>query len=75
MAWGEHPSGGEHAAWFERHDPVLRIARDMLAAKTLSAADLTRIDEEVRQQMDAAERFAVDSPWPEPHTAFDHVFA
>jgi pyruvate dehydrogenase E1 component alpha subunit len=75
MAWGEAPTSGEHAAWFERHDPVLRFARDALAARTLSQADLLQIDAQVCERMEAAERFAIDSPWPDPRSAFDHVFA
>jgi pyruvate dehydrogenase E1 component alpha subunit len=75
MAWGERSTAGEHAAWFERHDPVLRFARDVLAAKTLSQAELLRLDEDVSKRMEAAERFAIDSPWPAPQSAFDHVFA
>ncbi len=75
MAFGEAPTAGDHADWFERHDPVLRFARDMVAAKTLIPKELRALDDKVCQQMEAAERFAVDSPFPTAASAFDHVFA
>jgi acetoin:2,6-dichlorophenolindophenol oxidoreductase subunit alpha len=75
MAWGECPGGGEYTAWFEGQDPVLRFARDVLAARIMSQAELLQIDADVCARMEAAERFAIDSPWPTPKSAFDHVFA
>lgn len=75
MAWGEASTAGEHAAWFEQQDPLLRFARDMLAGKTLTKEDLLRLDADVSRRMEAAEKFAVDSPWPAPGSAFEHVFA
>ena len=75
MAWGETPTAGDHAAWFERHDPVLRFARDVLAAGVMSRDEWLRLDREVCERMAAAEQFAVESPWPEPNSAFDRVFA
>jgi pyruvate dehydrogenase E1 component alpha subunit len=75
MAFGDRPTAGEHAAWYERQDPVLRFARDALTSQVLSRADLVRLDDEVSRRMEAAERFAVGSPWPTLQSAFDHVFA
>jgi len=75
MAWSDSPTAGEHAEWFERTDPVLRFARDTLAAKTLSKMEWLQIDQEAARRMEAAEKFAVDSPFPAPDSAFEHVFA
>jgi pyruvate dehydrogenase E1 component alpha subunit len=75
MAFGEAPTAGEHADWFGRTDPVLRLARDMVAAKLLTADELKALDGQVSKTMEQAERFAVDSPFPTPQSAFDHVFA
>ena len=75
MAWGEGPAAVEHAEWFERHDPVLRFARDTLAAKLLSKLEWLQIDQEAARRMEAAEKFAVESPFPTAASAFDHVFA
>ncbi len=75
MAFGDVPTAGKHALWFERNDPVLRFARDTLAAKLLSKTEWLQIDQEAARRMEAAEKFAVDSPYPAPASAFDHVFA
>lgn len=75
MAWGDAATAGEHSDWFERHDPVLRFARDTLEAKLLSKPEWLQIDQEAARRMEAAEKFAVDSPFPAPASAFDHVFA
>jgi pyruvate dehydrogenase E1 component alpha subunit len=75
MAWGEAPVAGEHAVWIERHDPVLRMARDHVAQGLASKEALLALDAGVRERVAVAARFALDSPWPAPATAFDHVFA
>jgi pyruvate dehydrogenase E1 component alpha subunit len=75
MAWGETPTAGEHAAWFEQHDPVLRFARDTLVAGTMAPDDWLRLDRDVSARMAAAEQFALDSPWPDASSAFERVFA
>jgi pyruvate dehydrogenase E1 component alpha subunit len=75
MAWGETPTTGEHADWFERNDPLLRFARDTIAAGLFTPRDWTALDADMSRRMDAAERFALDSPMPDAKSAFDHVFA
>lgn len=75
MAFGEVASAGEHAEWFGRNDPVLRFARDTISAGTLTQAEWLRLDQEVLRRMQAAEQFALDSPFPAPLSVFDHVFA
>jgi len=75
IAWGERAASGAHARWTERHDPVLRMARELVSAGTLQKSELLRLDEEVRARMEQAAQFAIDSPFPDPRTACDHVFA
>lgn len=74
-AWGDHPIEGAHAEWIARHDPVLRLARDAVAAGVASKAELLRLDETVCRRMAEAARFAADSPLPDPATAAAHLFA
>ena len=59
----------------EQHDPVLRLARDVVAGGAAQKAELLKLDAEVKRKMAAAEKFAVDSPFPEAQSAFAHVFA
>ncbi len=62
------------AAWFERNDPVLVVAREMLAVGMASEQDLGRIDAAVRNEIDQAVKFANESPFPDPQSALTHVW-
>jgi acetoin:2,6-dichlorophenolindophenol oxidoreductase subunit alpha len=75
MAWGNAPITGDYAEWIERHDPVLRMARDYVAHGLVGREDLLRLDAAVTDRIEAAARMALASPLPPPNTAFDHVFA
>jgi pyruvate dehydrogenase E1 component alpha subunit len=76
MATGETPiPEGPHAEWFARNDPVLRLARLLLAQGGDSAARLRALDAAVCARIGAAERFALASPLPDPATATDFTFA
>jgi acetoin:2,6-dichlorophenolindophenol oxidoreductase subunit alpha len=74
MATGEAAPDGEHRDWLEGHDPVLRVGRT-LASDRSAIARMHEIDRATRDRVDAAVRFALDSPLPSAATAFDHVFA
>jgi pyruvate dehydrogenase E1 component alpha subunit len=75
MAWGDRPITGEHASWIEQHDPLIRLARDLVGAGIVTKAEFHALDRDICGRVDAAAKFAVDSPFPEPRSAFDHVFA
>jgi len=74
MATGEAKPSGEHADWLERHDPVLRLARE-LARDPVAIARIRSLDEATRGRIEAAVQFALASALPAAATAFDHVFA
>ena len=74
MATGEARPSGEHADWLERHDPVLRLARE-LARDPVAIARIRSLDEATRGRIEAAVQFALASALPAAATAFDHVFA
>jgi acetoin:2,6-dichlorophenolindophenol oxidoreductase subunit alpha len=74
MATGEAKPSGEHADWLERHDPVLRLGRE-LAREPVAVARIRALDAATRGRIDAAVTFALASPLPAAATAFDHVFA
>jgi acetoin:2,6-dichlorophenolindophenol oxidoreductase subunit alpha len=75
MAWDDSGMSGEHEQWYRENDPVLRYAREALAAGDISQDELTELDERVRERVAEARQFALDSPRPTPESALDHVFA
>jgi pyruvate dehydrogenase E1 component alpha subunit len=74
MATGDAKPSGEHADWLERHDPVLRLGRD-LARDPPTVARIKALDAACAKRIDAAVKFALASPLPDAASAFDHVFA
>jgi len=64
----------QHAAWFQRNDPVLSVAREIMAVGIASEPDLTSIDSAVKSEIDQAVAFANESPFPEPQAALSHVW-
>jgi len=73
IATGERQATGEHRDWVDQHDPVLRLARELVRGG--GRARLIALDEAVRARLAAAVEFAMASPLPAAATAFDHVFA
>jgi TPP-dependent pyruvate/acetoin dehydrogenase alpha subunit len=58
-----------------RGDPVPRFRARLIEEGTLSAEEADRIAEEVREEMQAAVDFALDSPSPQPDEATKYVYA
>lgn len=75
MAWDDSLIPADYEDWHRSQDPVLRFTRELIAAKHAAPRQIEELDREVRAQMKAAVRFALDSPYPDPETATDHVFA
>jgi acetoin:2,6-dichlorophenolindophenol oxidoreductase subunit alpha len=75
IATGERQAIGEHRDWVEQHDPVLRLARERVAAGDDARQRLATLDQAVRTRIDTAVKFAIESPLPAAETAFDQVFA
>jgi TPP-dependent pyruvate/acetoin dehydrogenase alpha subunit len=59
----------------KRGDPVPRFRARLIEEGTLSAEDADRIAAEVRDEMQAAVDFGIDSPYPEPEEATKYVYA
>ena len=74
-AWEPDRIAGPHADWVEKHDPLLRAARELVAQGYATQSDLMAYDSEIRRELDAAAAFAVDSPMPASDTVTNHVFA
>jgi TPP-dependent pyruvate/acetoin dehydrogenase alpha subunit len=60
-------------AWKAR-DPIARFRDRLLAEAAAEAGGLDEIDTDVKALVAAAQRFAEESPWPDPATASRHVF-
>jgi pyruvate dehydrogenase E1 component alpha subunit len=60
-----------------RGDPVPRFRARLVEQGALDPAKADQITDQVREEMDAAVRFALDSPFPEPEAAArqDYVYA
>jgi 2-oxoisovalerate dehydrogenase E1 component len=60
--------------WKERC-PIARLKSKLLADGAASADELDAIVDEVAQQIAEAQQFAEASPWPDPATAANHIYA
>jgi TPP-dependent pyruvate/acetoin dehydrogenase alpha subunit len=58
-----------------RGDPVPRFRARLVEQGTLDAGRADEIAQEVRDEMEAVVQFALDSPFPEPEAALEHVYA
>ncbi|MFM9118293.1 MAG: thiamine pyrophosphate-dependent dehydrogenase E1 component subunit alpha [Planctomycetota bacterium] len=56
-------------------DPIQRFRQQATQQKWLQESDCTAIDAEIAAQVTDAQQFAESSPWPDPATAADHVYA
>ncbi len=74
VAFGTATPAGEHADWIANHDPVLRVARELLA-QGIGADTLRELDARIAARMHSAIDFALASPLPDPATATDYLFA
>jgi TPP-dependent pyruvate/acetoin dehydrogenase alpha subunit len=64
----------EVAAW-RKNDPILKLREQAIAKSWVTAAELDKIDSEVRQVVDDAAAHAIKSSQPDVNTALDHVFS
>jgi acetoin:2,6-dichlorophenolindophenol oxidoreductase subunit alpha len=75
MAWDAGRIPAEHERWWSFQDGLLRFLRELIAAGAIDRGTALTIDTEAREEMAAAVAFALESPFPEPQEALDHVFA
>jgi acetoin:2,6-dichlorophenolindophenol oxidoreductase subunit alpha len=64
----------EERAWIER-DPVRMLARWLSQEGVSDGAALERIEQEVRAEIEAGVRFAIDAPYPDPREVTSNVYA
>jgi pyruvate dehydrogenase E1 component alpha subunit len=58
-------SADEIARWKAR-DPIKLFGQKLVKDGVLTTADIERIDREVQAEIDEAEKFALESPQPDP---------
>ena len=75
QAWDASLIVGPNADWVRHHDPLLRAARELVAAGHASRDELMARDKDARSRVAAAANFAIESPMPAPATVTNHVFA
>lgn len=75
MAWDPTRIPDEYRAWHERQDGVLRYIADLVKAGHATPDTVHVIDDAARNEMDAAVAFGLESPYPDPLEALDHVYA
>jgi TPP-dependent pyruvate/acetoin dehydrogenase alpha subunit len=74
-AWDASGVPDNVRSWYAEGDPVLAYARELVSGGVASREDIQRLDAEVTQQADAAARFALESPLPDPKAALNFAYA
>jgi pyruvate dehydrogenase E1 component alpha subunit len=63
---GAYRAAEEVANWKESRDPIARCAKRLSELGLLDDADFEELDKEAKETVEAAVRFAEESPWPAP---------
>ena len=61
--------------WIDYSDPVSLFARKLINGKVMSRKALDAMDGEVKADVEAGAKFALDSPEPQAKDALNHIFA
>ena len=64
----------ETQRWQER-DPIVRFEQYLLEREVMGRGEQARLKEEVRQTIEEAEAFAEASPFPDPDTVAENLWA
>ena len=64
----------ELESWKQR-DPIIRHKRYLLDHAIMSEGEIDNLEGEVKAQVEEAERFARESPFPEPDALFEDMYA
>ena len=62
-------------SWYADGDPILIYARELVKDGGVSREEIQRLDDQVRKEADAAARFALESPLPDPKAALNFAYA
>ena len=67
--------GREEVETWRGRDPIKRLREAVLQQDPTDAAALDAVEREIQTLVDEALEWAKDSPWPDPATVLDHVYA
>jgi pyruvate dehydrogenase E1 component alpha subunit len=59
----------------KKRDPILRFRKKLVEMGIFTEADADRVHQEVVAEVNEAEKFALESPFPEPKEVLTDVFA
>ncbi len=65
----------EEADEWLRKDPIPRFRKLLIETEVLSRADADAIEGEMKEELDRAVKFALESPYPAPEEALEDVYA
>lgn len=65
----------EEVEEWEKKDPVIRLRTRLLETKAASEADLREIEARAKEEIEAAEKFAKESPYPTKEELFRDTYA
>jgi pyruvate dehydrogenase E1 component alpha subunit len=65
----------EEQEWMTERDPIVILTNWLLAEKHADPAQLEKMQSEVRTEIEAAVKFALDAPYPKPEEVTDDVYA
>jgi TPP-dependent pyruvate/acetoin dehydrogenase alpha subunit len=65
----------EEQHWKTERDPIHLLATWLVARDLADRADLDKIGAEARREMEAAVKFAVDAPYPDPGEVDEDIYA
>jgi pyruvate dehydrogenase E1 component alpha subunit len=71
----EYRTKQEEGLWLTERDPIKVLTDWMVAQKLTDAAQLARIEKEVRAEIEQAAKFALDTPYPKPEEVDQDVYA
>jgi TPP-dependent pyruvate/acetoin dehydrogenase alpha subunit len=75
MAWDNSIIPEEHKKWHQEQDGVLRFVRELMSGGQISKEVVLELDRETSARVREGLVFALDSPYPSPEEALEHVFA
>jgi pyruvate dehydrogenase E1 component alpha subunit len=74
-AWDASAVSESARTWYAEGDPVLIYARELVSSGGFDRDEIVALDADVRKAADAAARFAVESPLPDPKAALNFAYA
>jgi pyruvate dehydrogenase E1 component alpha subunit len=74
-SWGPDRRDPEEIERWKRRDPIRAFRRRLLELGILTEAQVKTIADEARREMEAARAFAEESPFPDPHEAYEDLYA